>query len=96
MFPKGVESWTVCLSLFGSVVVCQFQTCLIFATTVTDPRSPLATNFPVSGFMRPPETQVYTILCCLRHPVTLNPRTLVPGGLHLVPDLNKNHPLLSL
>ena len=55
----------------------KYQTCLIFFTTVMDPLSPLPTNSPVSGFLTP-QTQIYTILCCLRHSAILKPRTLSP------------------
>ena len=78
LFPKNVESWRVGLSLFGSVVVGINIKCLIFAMAVTDPPSLLPTNFPASGFLRPHETQIYTILCYLRYPTTLNLRTLSP------------------
>ena len=61
---------------------------MIFATIVTNPLSPLPTNSPVAGFLGPPETKIYTILCCLRRPATLNPRTL-----SLRPQ--QNRPLLS-
>ena len=69
-------------SQLESVWVCcgryKYQTCLTFVMTVTDPLSPLPTNIPVSGFLRPPQIQIYTILCCLRHPAYLNPRNLYP------------------
>ena len=57
------------------------QTCLILVTTVTDPLSPLPTNSPVSGFLRPPQTPIYITLCCLRGPATLKPRNLSPRRL---------------
>ena len=78
--------------LFESVWIsfCRFknQTCLIFFTTVTNPLLPLPTNFPVSDFMKP-QTEIYTILCYLRLPKSVNARSalvLFPGGLDLVPD----------
>ena len=80
------ESWRVCLKLFGSVVVCMnIKTCLIFFTTITDPLSPLPTNSLVSGFLRHPQTQMYTILRCRRRPATLKPKTLCPRKLGLSP-----------
>ena len=51
---------------------------MIVFMTATDPLSPLLTNSPVSGFLRPPQTQNYTILCCLRRHATRKPRTLSP------------------
>ena len=66
--------------LFESVLICcgrfKNQTCLIFFTTVTDPHSPLPTNIPVSDFPRPPQTEIYTILACLKLPGTLNARSV--------------------
>ena len=66
-------------SLFETVwIYCgeyEYQTCLFF-TTVTDPLLPLPPNSPVSFFRRPPQTQICTILCCLRRPATLKPKTL--------------------
>ena len=97
--------------LLESVLICcgrcKNQTCLIFSTTVTDPHSPLPTNIPVSDFLRPPQTEIYTILGCLKLPGT----HIMPGrfsfssrrsGLNsrFNPDppykrKNKNRPLLS-
>ena len=72
-----MESQTVCLNLFGSVGVClKIKHVLIFFTTVTDPLSPLPTYIPVSDFLSPPQTEIYTILCYLRLPGTLNARFL--------------------
>ena len=84
-------------SLHESVWICwgrfKNQTCLIFFTTVTDPHSPLPTNIPVSYFLRPPQTQIYTILGCLGLSGTVNARStvLIPGCRDLVPDTSATH-----
>ena len=77
MKKKYVESGTVCLGL-GLLWSVKNQTFLIFFTNVTNPLLPLPTNFPVSDFLRPPETHIDTILCFLRCPGTFKPRTLSP------------------
>ena len=86
-----MNGFRVLESLFESLWICcglyKYQTWLIFFTTVTDPLSPLPTTSQVSGFLRPHQTQIYTILCCLSHPVTLKPRTLIPWR----PELSPRH-----
>ena len=67
----GQSVW-ICSGLY------KYLTCLIFFTTVTNPLSPLPTNSPVSGFLRPPQTHIDTIRGCLRHPATLKLRILSP------------------
>ena len=83
-----------------SVWICggwyKYQTCLIFFTTVTHPLSALTTNSPVSGFLRPSQIQIYTILCCLRHPTTLKLRTLSRKRPGLSPRPQQKSPIAVL
>ena len=85
------------LRVFGDVSkncrVQKYQTCLIIATTVTDPLLSLPTNFPVSGFPWTPQTQINTIVCCLRHPATLNPWTHSPRRPGLSPRPQQKSPV---
>ena len=57
----------------GTGEVC-FYSCLIFLTIQTDSHFPMSTKCPVPGFLRPPQTQIYTVLCCLWLPATLSSR----------------------
>ena len=68
----------------------------LFFTAVTTPISPLPTNSPISGFLRPPQTRIYTILCCLRRPATLKPRTLSPRRPGLSPRPQQKLPIAVL
>ena len=68
------ESWTFCLSLFGSVVVGIKSNMFDILHDCNLSTFTLAKNSPVSGFLRSNQNQIYTILCCLGRPVTLSPR----------------------
>ena len=63
---------------------------------VADPLSPVPTNSPVSGFLRPPQTQSETILCCLIRPVTLKPMILSPRRSGLCPRPQQKSPIAVL
>ena len=87
-------------SLFESVWICsgryKSQTCLVFFTTVTDPLSPLPTNSQVSAFLRHPQTQIYTILCCLSRPATPKLRALSLKMSELSPKPQQKSPIAVL
>ena len=42
--------------------------------TTTDSYFPPSTKCPVPGVLSPPQTQIYTVVCCPRPPATHSPR----------------------